>query len=146
MKVIRRNRLLSQYPHLYSNTYWAYNSYDTNDAFWMNEEVILCKNRDLIAQKYGFQKYLDSYDLEKNKKYKQYFEVIAPLRGEVRDHIEYYKTNDNNIACIISNYENEDHAILLISKGYTEIEPVYSTSCTSYIKIVNPKTGVIIVL
>ena len=70
------------------------------------------------------------------KKIEKQSELIMGGR-DIRDHIEYYKTNDNKILTLFSadclNYEACE---FIIQQGYTLFEPLYSNSNKSYLKII----------
>ena len=137
---IRRERLLSNYPELFSQTYWAGgNYYDSR----LEEEISICMNRDVIAETYKLKKLLPKD--KTNQKFAHYFKVLdteSVNEKDLRDHIEYYKTKDNNIVCIFSNYGYyEPHHIIFTAHGYNRIKPVYGSDCISYMKIIHPTRG-----
>ncbi len=145
---VRRTRFLTKYPELYTNTYWAGNSY-YDDGSHLEKEILMCKNRDLIAERFKLKKHLGNSWCKTNEQYGHYFKVLdttCTTEKDLRDHIEYYKTHDNNIVCIFSNYHcREVEHTIFSNHGYNLIEPVYGSDCSSYIKMINPKKGAILI-
>ena len=172
-KLNRRRHLKSDsqyFKKLFSSTYWAGHRPELN----LETEKILCKNRDLMAEKYKLKKYIikdiptkyhkdiivydfkklenqktniNNYpflsDKQKTREYDKYLkEYIKDYSNfiDLRDHIEYYLTNDNKIASVFSVSNFNDYQSEYREKcGYTIIEPIYNLNQTTYIKLINTK-------
>ena len=70
------------------------------------------------------------------KKNKKQTELIINGR-DIRDHIEYYKTNDNKILTLFSaDCLNYEECQFIIQQGYILFEPLYLKSTKTYVKII----------
>jgi len=122
----------TKYPNLFKNTYWgSYNKLYEHDK---ESETIIGVNRNKLVKLYQLKKIIMSNKI--TKKIKNQSELIM-IEKDIRDHIEYYKTNDNKILTLFSaaclNYEECE---FIIQQGYTQFEPLYSNSNKSYLKII----------
>ncbi len=122
----------TKYPKLFGNTYWgSYNKLREHDR---ENETIIGVNRNKVAEVYNLQKSIMSNKI--TKKIKKQSELIMNGR-DIRDHIEYYKTNDNKILTLFSaDCLNSEKCEFIIQQGYILFEPLYSNSNKSYLKII----------
>ena len=116
----------TNFPDIFLKSYWGNNS--------ASPEETIFENRNNLVDKYSIIKYHD----RPSQKIIKASSIFIGNR-DIRDHIEYYKCNDNKIITIFSNYNNfsEDELNLILSKGYSLTENLYYSDIQTYIKIFN---------
>jgi hypothetical protein len=122
---------------LYKDEYWSNHTYlwDLNK---IDDLLQIGHNRKIIAEKYKLKKL-------GNKKIPQYAtkEFIVNDKHsyikDMRDHNEYFITENKNYVCIFSRYYNDVDTKTILENGYEEIEPIYNIKDKSFIKIIPKK-------
>lgn len=142
-----QNFQATEYPKLYRDTYWGWSGHI--DLF-ANETII--KNRNTFAAEYQLKKRLQSIpkkyiekevvlsdltaieDLKKQfpRAHIRYDEILT---HDLRDHIEYYKTEYNTIVVIFSSYDESDsYTNMVVNCGYSMIPKLYNKQANTFIK------------
>ena len=131
MEYIReRSCDFTNYPKLYEKTPWGW--YNKIREVERPSEIIIGSNRNNVAESYKLKKVFSRI----SKKLKNQTEIL--FNGEdIRDHIEYYKTNDNKILTLFSaDCLNYEECQFIIQQGYILFEPLYLKSTKTYVKII----------
>ena len=127
---------LTDYPEIFRATYWgSHRDYDNgikhciaNRNYFVKDKKILkvCKLTSLIEKKIA-KKYFESK-----------FEWVETGTTDWADHLEIYKTKDNNIIIIISPYDKSFELYLKLAKlGWMRYNDLYSNGATTYILEIN---------
>jgi len=121
----------TDYPNLFKGTYWG--CYNQLCEYERNNETIIGINRNKLVELYNLKRVIVGRGITKN--IKKQSELI--INGDdIRDHIEYYKTNDNKILTLFSYHGyGSRHCEFIIQQGYIEFDPLYSIGQQSYFKI-----------
>ena len=138
------NYELTECHKLYRHTYWG-----TNHSCKSSEKNII-ENRNKFATDYRLMSYngqINKFyyeqvavvnDLNKIKNYKKRIDgdkKVFYLQIDKREHVEYYKTEDNNIVTIFSNYDTSEYFTnKALECGYSLIYPLYRNDVNTFIK------------
>jgi len=127
----------TKYSKLYSNVYWGNNRFNINDH---EHYQSIFENRNTFKTQY----YIKSACLRLNKKIRARAQILTNdgkfdwgsiYPDDIRDHIEYYKTEDGKILTIFSrDVIDDDLHNHILGHGYTLIDPLYDTSQKTYLK------------
>jgi len=138
-----RNYEWTECHKLYCYTYWGTNRSDT-------PEKNIIENRNKFATDYRLKSRLEKI----NKKYQEKVVVVNELNEiknykksingdkeiflfqiDKRSHVEYYKTEDNKIVTIFSNYDTSEYFTnKALECGYSLIYPLYRNDVNTFIK------------
>jgi hypothetical protein len=138
-----RNYEWTEYHKLYCDTYWGTTRSDT-------PKKNIIENRNKFATDYRLKSMLDKI----NKKYQEKVVVVNELneiknykksingdkgiflfQKDKRRHVEYYKTEDNKIVTIFSNYDTSEYFTnKALECGYSLIYPLYCEDANTFIK------------
>jgi hypothetical protein len=115
---------MTEYPKIFKNVYWG--NFD-NETDKLEQNIIENRNNfvkefEIVRVKNIPQKYHKYYNFEKRyNENKDFF-----------DHVEEYKTKNNDYLVICSPYYNQDE--LAKKLGYRKYKPLYSLGAFTYIK------------
>jgi hypothetical protein len=115
---------MTEYPKIFKNVYWG--NFD-NKTDKLEQNIIENRNNfvkefEIVRVKNIPQKYHKYYNFEKRyNENKDFF-----------DHVEEYKTKNNDYLVICSPYYNQDE--LAKKLGYRKYKPLYSLGAFTYIK------------
>ena len=110
----------TNYPEIYTKTYWGHNS-------GINEQVIgpIVENRNSFISEYNIKKYVS---IDTKKYVRKIFDSVVGC-----DHPELYLTKENNLILIMSFYE-----LPRVIHGWEIIKKLYEGS-TTYMKMIPNK-------
>jgi hypothetical protein len=104
---------LTEYPKIYSKTYWG--------AFSKDPEQPIIVNRNLFIKKYNIKIYK-----RLNRKMFHFYDY----RERILDHVESYITKNKYVIIVTSPYAFNGN-----STGWYEIEQLYSSYTTTFMKV-----------
>ena len=151
--IYRIEKSYSKYfEKLYKDTYWGNGGYHTDH---IDRELIICKNRDTLAEKYALKsciknipkKYSSQVEVLKDKIYIQQLAEenptwnisLLPRLADhwYRDHPEYYRTQEGNLVSIFSTYDTSDEVTQLnLRNGYVLVDPIYNSRANTFVKLI----------
>lgn len=120
---------LTQYPKLYSRTYWGKERAPLISDHWYASYLEIIENRNRFIREYDIKK-----DLNGNKRPGYLSDYIFNLSNgptsDLFDHIEAYGTNDGSIIIITSPY-GENHSQ---HENFNLIYNMYAEDATTYMQ------------
>ncbi len=123
----------TQYPQIYSNTYWGSSSLDPYNGI----------TPDIITNRNNF---IQNNNISKCTQPPKYIQkqIANELELGIIDHLECYKTNDRHYILISSPYKKEGLGKIKETDGYEQNgwaihENLYSSGTTTYIKILDSR-------
>jgi len=142
----------TKYPSIYINSYWGRHQ--------GNIEHTIVDNRNKFVEKYNITSYKDTSKIsQKNKKkcfvfHDDLYNKIEPPKdlhkewfkwnaGMDKDHIEYWMmggTKNKSFIALFSQRKDDCTHDVILAHGYIEIDPIYATGQTTYMKIINADT------
>jgi len=123
---------VTEYPDLYKDTYWGAFDYALVDEI---DETII-QNRNRFANEYCLRSHLNDV----GSKYEKDVELNGEASWRLRDHIEYYKTQDKSVVAVFSiSGVSQKTTEMAMENGYTEIYPLYLRSATTFVKAIARK-------
>ena len=107
----------TKYPRIYDGTYWGHFSREN-----LEQELIDNRNN-----------FINDYHIKRSCKTPKKFDKYVQFKDEpfLCDHIECYYTTDRKYIIVCSPYGERP---TLLTKGWKQIPPMYSTSATTYLK------------
>jgi hypothetical protein len=119
----------TQYPNIYNKTYWGSSSLEPYNG--ITQAVI--NNRNNFIKELFISKCVDIPKYAKKQ-------IQNELNLGIIDHLECYKNKDNHIILVSSPYNFEGESKIkseseYIQNGWYIYDNLYSTSTTTYIKI-----------
>ncbi len=118
-----RNYELTKYPLIYKKTYWGLTVVDDNDD---NKKII--RNRNNFVENFNVVKIVSIIPKYVSENY---------TCSNIFDHIEVYLTNDKKYIIVSSSYNNDKEEYE--KYNWVRINRLYSSSCYTYIKIIDVK-------
>jgi len=142
----------TKYPSIFANCYWGRHKYSVENT--------IVDNRNKFVEKYNIIGYKDTSRIsQKNKKkcfifHDNDYNKIEPPKdlhkrwfvwnaGMERDHVEHWTiggTNNKSFITLFSQLKEDCTHNVILAHGYIEIEPIYATNQTTYMKIIHPDT------
>jgi len=142
----------TKYPLIFANCYWGRHKH--------NVEHTIIENRNNFVEKYNITGYKDASKISQKNKMKCFifhdgnYNKKEPLKnlhkqgfvwnaGMNKDHIENYiigGTGGKSFIALFSQRKEDNKHQLILDHGYIEIEPIYATGQTTYMKIIHPDT------
>jgi hypothetical protein len=127
----------TKYPRIFLGAYWGTHRLGKNESpIRMDSFNTICDNRNKFKHEYYIKKYYELPAIRGRSSIEQSIEILDENGRDIRDHKEYYKCEDGTIIALFSKYVGNDDKThsLILSKGYTMIDPLYAEDQTTYIK------------
>ena len=112
----------TKYPKIYDGTYWGH--FKASESYHLIDPQII-ENRNNFINDYHIKRSC-SKDLKKFDKYLQFKD-----EPHLFEHVEGYYTTDKKHILVCSPYGERP---TLLTKGWKQIPPMYSTSVTTFMK------------
>lgn len=124
----------TKYPKIFNKIYWGDFNYEAYDKNTINTINTIDTIDNIIINRNNF---IEDNNISGIGKWKlpKYFIKIKYLHFLLFDHIEKYKTKDNQRIIIISPFNpsiTNDSKILLEKLGFKQIKPLYHCEATTY--------------
>ena len=119
---------ITKYSKIYSDTYWG--AFKLNDHLESTGIAQIIQNRNQFIEEYNIKKCVSH-----NKSINKYRKILDEEKTKT-DHLEFYKTIDDNIIVINSPYmiEGSESENELLKTGWEKIEKLYFNEASTYIR------------
>jgi hypothetical protein len=121
---ITRYADLTSYPNIFRKSYWGYFKVNRDSIY--DEQIVIAKNRDNFVEQFKIVQMLD-----RKERYATLSKVCNDSGWDIRDHIEYYKSEDNLVVAIFTGHQYLD---IIKDCGYVLTDPLYASDQLSFVK------------
>ena len=132
----------TDYPKIFLSVYWGtHRLLKTPPLFEVDQLNRICHNRNnfiknnFIKKHYNIPSIRTSGMIGKYAKIHKKTEILDETNRDIRDHVEYYKCEDNITLTIFSMDNYSGYHDLILAHGYILIEPLYCVNQNTYMKL-----------
>jgi len=127
MTTERRNYELTKYHEIFKGTYWGRFPLGATGKQYLGE------NRNKLVETYKLKKLT-------TKRFPEQYYQQAIIKNEIgrdlRDHVEHYKTDNDDMVAVFSMHVDEKLKLVIEANGYIKFDPLYMLGQDSYVKLI----------